>query len=274
MEAVIPAADGTWYGFYHNERIATICGADASRVTPRIGMARSTDYGANWTDVGIIIEAALQTYECGTANTYFVGGVGDMTALLDADSQFVYVYFSQYGRAPTQQGVAAARLAWADRDAPIGRTDIWSDGTWLPAHEWRRKRGTALVSGTDAAGTRWELPPATAIFSTANGFHDADTEVDAFWGPAIHWNTYLQQYVMLLNRATDEAFSPGGVYVSYSPRLDDPSAWSAPARLLADGAWYPQVVGTEIGSVTDTRAGQSARFFMGGQSNYSIRFTK
>ena len=28
-------------------------------------------------------------------------------------------------------------------------------------------------------------------------------EPDAFWGPAVHWNTHLQQYVMLLNRAFD-----------------------------------------------------------------------
>ena len=40
-----------------------------------------------------------------------------------------------------------------------------------------------------------------------------------FWGPAIHWNTYLEQYVMLLNRAKDDQFGQEGIYVSFSPTL-------------------------------------------------------
>jgi hypothetical protein len=40
-------------------------------------------------------------------------------------------------------------------------------------------------------------------------------------GPSIHWNTYLQQYVMLLNRAQEAADSEG-IYISYSTNLADP----------------------------------------------------
>ena len=47
MEAVIKDADGTWYGYYHNENVATMCrGVD--KVMPRIGAARSYDRGATW----------------------------------------------------------------------------------------------------------------------------------------------------------------------------------------------------------------------------------
>jgi hypothetical protein len=40
FEAIVAAPDGTWYGYYHNERVATGCG-DTSKVVPRIGAARS-----------------------------------------------------------------------------------------------------------------------------------------------------------------------------------------------------------------------------------------
>ena len=39
------------------------------------------------------------------------------------------------------------------------------------------------------------------------------------WGPSIHWNTYLERYVMLLNRAKDESFNNEGIYVSYARTL-------------------------------------------------------
>lgn len=273
IEAVVPDEAGTWYAFYHNERESAVCRDGSGKVVPRIGMARSGDGGFTWTDLGILIGASPRTFDCGTGNAYFVGGVGDLAALLDRDRQFVYIYFSQYGRSPSQQGVAAARLAWADRDSPVGKLDVWSQGAWLPSRS-RRTWMAALLSGVDPAGTRWEIPPATPIFPTPNAWHDGDETVDAFWGPALHWNSYLQQYVMLLNRAADEAFAPGGVFVSFNPRLDAPGAWSVPSRLLDGGTWYPQVVGTGPGIVSDVEAGQAARFFMGGQSDRLIRFSK
>ena len=46
----------------------------------------------------------------------------------------------------------------------------------------------------------------------------------------MHWNTALEQYVMLLNRAKDENYTQEGIYVSYAPRLDDPSLWTRAAE--------------------------------------------
>ena len=96
--------------------------------------------------------------------------------------------------------------------------------------------------------------------------------VDVFWGPSIHWNTALGMYVMLLNRANSLAWAQEGIYVSYSTTLD-PRAWSPPAKLLGGGEWYPQVVGLEPDG-TDKQAGALARFFMGGRSQYLIRFSR
>lgn len=90
----------------------------------------------------------------------------------------------------------------------------------------------------------------------------------------MHWNDYLHQYVMLLNRTANESFGQEGIYVSFATSLDDPSLWSAPQRILAGGLWYPQVVGLRLGEGTDKLAGQYARFFMGGNSNFVIEFRR
>ncbi len=262
MEAIVTDRTGAWYGFYHNENSASVCGR-ADRTYARIGAARSEDYGATWTNLGIVLDMPPGTFACGTSNRYFVGGSGDLSVLLDRASRDLFIYFSQYGRDVRQQGVAVARLAWADRDAPIGKLTVWSSGVWLPA----------TLHEADETEPRWVYPPATPLVTPRKPWHDADRAADAFWGPSIHWNASLRQYVMLLNRASDENFSQEGIYVSFSPRLDDPLAWSPPRKILNGGAWYPQVVGIEPGRGTDRWAGQLARFYMSGRSDYVIEFT-
>ena len=88
----------------------------------------------------------------------------------------------------------------------------------------------------------------------------------------MHWNSFLDRYVMLMTRTRDSAWSTEGIYVSYAERLDDPFAWTPPQRLIEGGAWYPQVIGLERGRGTDSYAGEYARFFMGGRSDSYIRF--
>ena len=131
IESIIPADDGTWYAYYHHERSADLCGRP-DRQLPRIGALRSADRGHTWDDLGIIIDAPPGTEACDSGNRFVLGGVGDVTAALDAESKDVYLYFSQYLRDPAAQGVAVARLAWADRDEPVGKVTIWNDGAWLP----------------------------------------------------------------------------------------------------------------------------------------------
>ncbi len=249
IEAIIPADDGTWYAYYHHERSADLCGRP-DRQLPRIGALRSTDRGHTWDDLGIVIDAPPDSLACDSSNRFVLGGVGDVTAALDAASQDVYLYFSQYVRDPAAQGVGVARLAWADRDEPMGKVSIWNNGAWLP----------------DGSGT--PLRPAR------QPFHDRSGTNDVFWGPSIHWNTYLEQYVMLLNRAKDDQFGQDGIYVSYSPTLSDPTRWTTPTKIFNGGDWYPQVIGTEVGTGTDRTAGKRARFFMTGRSTRFIEFER
>lgn len=127
--------------------------------------------------------------------------------------------------------------------------------------------------GTDQEGrTLWRFPFETAIFPAADSWHDEGTVVDAFWGPSVHWNTYLRRWVMLLNRASDVGWRQEGIYVSFSPRLDSHQQWSRPQQIMTGGGWCPHVMGLQVGSGTDRLAGHAARFFTGGRSEYLIRF--
>jgi hypothetical protein len=146
----------------------------------------------------------------------------------------------------------------------VGRVTVLQNGAWLPALETVRDDETVV----------WEYPAGTPIVPVANPWHDGDRTVDAFWGPSVHWNTYLEQYVMLLNRARNEDYVNEGIYGSFSRTLGDPRAWSEPKKLMNGGTWYPQVAGLEGQTGTDKVAGQRARFFLMGRSDRMIEFEK
>lgn len=278
LESVVQDTDA-WYGYYHNERADVVC-PGSGKVWPRIGAARSQDRGATWVDLGPILETPRDSVICDSANHYFVGGgAGDFSVRLDPDREFAYIYYSQYAEAEGQVGVAVARMAWADRDAPAGRVDVWVDGAWLPPSE-------VLPANDEEAGDQrgeegepdpapaasWRYPVATPFLRSANTWDDRRAGVDVFWGPSIHWNLELKTYVMLLNQAVGNRFEQGGIWVSFNDRLDNPAGWSAPVQILKGGQWYPQVIGLDPTVGTDAVAGGLARFFMAGRSDYYIAF--
>ena len=268
MEAVVADDAGTWYGYYHNELPAITCGRP-DRFVARIGAARSVDHGRTWEDLGIILEAPPDSVACGSSNRYVIGGAGDLSVMLDANKTDLYLFFSQYENAQALQGVAVGRLLWANRDRPAGRVSVWNDGIW----RYGRVSRTLIVTPDGMSRRIWfAYPVGTPLVPTTEAWHDADNKVNAFWGPSVHWNTTLEQYVMLLNRAADENYTQEGIYVSFAPRLDDPRLWSPPQKILEGGKWYPQVMGLSAGSGTDKLADGVARFFMSGRSDFTIRF--
>jgi hypothetical protein len=270
MEAVVTDDVGTWYGYYHNENPAIGCGRP-DRAIARIGAARSEDRGRTWEDLGIILEAPTDSVACNSQNRYVIGGVGDLSVMLDEDKSDLYIFFSQYQAEASAQGVAVARLRWADRDHPVARVMVWNNGAWLRAHFNRTP--TRDVQG-EVRRVWWEYPTGTPLVSTTQAWHDADPKVDAFWGPSVHWNHAIQQYVMLLNRAKDENYAQDGIYVSFAPQLDDPRLWTPPQKILSGGKWYPQVIGLGAGTGTDKSADATARLFMSGRSDYIISFSR
>lgn len=250
MEAVIPGDDGALYGWYHREP-AGVCPGNGHLTAPMIGAARSTDQGRSWVDLGVVLEAPPGTVDCATANGYFAGGNGDFSAALDAEHQFVYLYFSTYGSDVAGQGVSVARMAWADSAAPVGRVWKWYAGSF------------------SEPGLGGNVSP---FLPVERSWHQPDAS--AFWGPSVHFNIHLGQWVMLLNHARDAAWAQEGLYVSFARSLGDPASWSAPQRFLEGGTWYPQVIGLEPGQGTDKLAGEVARLFNGGQSQLEIIFTR
>ncbi|MBI4581853.1 MAG: hypothetical protein HY718_19305 [Planctomycetes bacterium] len=255
IEATHKADDGKLYAWYHNEP-PKICGRD--RLTaPRIGQMVSTDNGMNWHDQGLVLEAPADSLNCETVNHYFVGGNGDFCVNVDNEKQYVYFFISTYNKDVTEQGVSLARMKYADRDEPKGKVFKWYKGRW------------------DEPGIGGHVTP---IFPARIDWHQP--EVDAFWGASVHWNTYLRQWVMLLNRARDKAWAQEGVYVSFSPELGSAEAWSKPvkivdARELVKFKWYPQVVGQDAAArETDKLAGRKARLFVAGLSRWEIEFYK
>lgn len=265
MESIVEDDGGVWYGYYHHEVPADACGRP-DRQIPTIGAMRSTDRGRTWEHLGIVIEAPADTFACGSTNRYVMGGVGDVSAALDRDGGTLYLYFSQYARDTASQGVAVARMTWADRDAPVGSLAIWQNDAWIPVQP--------VISGDTAETTSWVYPVGTPLVPATRSWHDGGESADAYWGASLHWNTHLEQWVMLVNRARDERFNQDGLYVSFAESLADPRAWSAPKEVLNGGGWYPQVMGLEPGEGTDRRAGRQARFFVTGKSEHYIEFTR
>jgi hypothetical protein len=218
--------------------------------SPKIGVVISYDDGATWKDLGIVLEAPPDTDNCQTANKFFAGGHGDVSAMLDANKEFVYLFFSTYYGKHAEQGVAVARMRFADRHEPVGKVWKWHEGRWK----------------SPGIGGR-----VTPIFSAQTDWHQKDA--NAFWGAAVHWNTHLECYAMLLNRAKDWKWTQEGIYVTFIRDLADPREWTPPRRIVEGGNWYPQVIGLEKGE-TDKLAGRIARFFVGGKSDSEIVFVR
>jgi hypothetical protein len=252
IECTWKAAAGVLYGWYHNEP-GGLC--PGTRLTaPRIGAARSTDNGATWQDLGIVLEARPNTLRCDTTNYYFAGGNGDFSIMLDA-REWLYFFISTYAGSLSEQGVSIARMRWADRDQPVGKVWKWHDGQWNEPGQGGR---------------------VTPLFPATTDWHRADA--DAFWGPSIHWNSYLRQYVVLLNRAQDKDWTQEGVYVTFNRDLANPNGWTQPQKILGGlrkDQWYPQVLGADRSRrETDKLAGQKARLFVRGQSHWEIEFQR
>jgi hypothetical protein len=248
IEATWTDEDGSIFAWYHHEP-AGLCGT--SRLTaPEIGALVSSDGGQSFLDLGIVQRSGYGI-DCSSLNGYFGGGNGDFTVLLNRRENCFYFLFSNYGGPLEEQGIAIARMPFERRRNPVGAVEKYFQGRW---HE-------PGISGR-----------VTPVFPAAVSWQSEAT--DAFWGPSVHWNSYLNKYVMLLNHSCCTAGWPQeGVYVSFSDSLSNPEGWSAPVRIVDGGSWYPQVIGRRPDG-TDKFAGHEARFYMFGISTWEIVFDK
>lgn len=252
MECAFQDDKGVLYGYYHCE-IRPLCHSDDKLTAPKIGAARSTDNGLNWTDLGFVLEATPGTLDCTYKNGFFAGGHGDFSGMLSRDKKYVYVFFSNYAGDVGEQGIGVARLPWKDRDKPLGKFRKFFAGAW------------------DEPGVGGHVTPFFPAKASWKG-----PDCDALWGPSIHWNTYLKQYVVLMNRVKGTPDWPqDGVYVSFANNLADPSSWTKPEKIVDKGKWYPQVLGLNTSArETDKLCGQVGRYFIHGTSRQEIVFLK
>ena len=255
IESAWMADDGILFAWYHHEP-SGICGDESHLTAPEIGAAISFDGGKTLEDLGIVMKSG-EYPNCDARNGYFAGGHGDLTVVPDREHKYFYFIFSNYGGALDEQGVAVARMAYEDRFGPVG--SVWKfreDG-------WNEPGLGGRVTPIYPAQKSWE-------------FEDAN----AFWGPSVHWNTYLEKYVILMNHACCEVgWLQEGIYVSYVSDLSDVSTWGKPTKLL-DGenigfraGFYPQVMGLEEGE-TDSVSGWYARLYIQGVSTWEIIFSR
>lgn len=227
------------YGWYHFEPDDLDC-----QTAPIIGAAVSYDDGLSWENRGYVIRSGYDI-DCDYDNGYFTGGSGDFSVIVDSSSRYIYFLFSNYAGPIEQQGVAVARSRLADLGQP-GTVFKFHAGNWTQPG----------VGGE-----------ATALFPSSTGWKGP--HVEAYWGPSVHWNTYLRSYVALLNHTDGEQWQQEGIYISFSRNLLD---WTPPRKILEANDWYPQVVGLGL-EETDKLAGQTVRVYVGGVSVFVLEFS-
>lgn len=252
IEATWVDADGTVYGWYHNEP-GGVC-AGGKLTAPRIGAVVSYDGGGTFYDLGLILTSGAAP-DCNSKNGFFAGGHGDFSVIPDRENAYFYFLFTNYGGDPASQGIAMARMAFEDRKMPVGAVWKYFDGEWMEP------------------GLGGRVTPA---FRAQADWQRADT--NSHWGPSVHWNTALDSYVVLMNHACcNPGWPQEGIYISFTTDLSKPPNWSVPARILRDIGWgpgyYPQVIGLGPGE-TDTVAGQTARLYVQGRSKWEMSFSK
>lgn len=246
IESVWQDQYGTLYGWYHHERIG-VC-PNSNLTVPEIGAIISYDGGKTFTDLGIVLSSGEIT-NCFAQNGYFANGHGDFSVILDRQEKYFYFLFGSYGGDLSNQGVAIARMSFSNLRSPVGAVWKYHQGAW---------------SQPGIGG--WVTP----IFPASVSWGESQT--DAFWGPSIHWNNYLQRFVVLMNRSCCHPNWPQeGVYLTTNANLADPLGWTVPQKISGYDDWYPFVLGVGPGE-TSSEAGQRVRLFIRNVSEWELVF--
>ena len=256
FESILPGEDGYLYAFYHSEE-RNPCGFYIK--TPEIGMAISKDQGHTWKNLGVVVKNHDEENDCSALNGFFSNGTGDFAALYDRDKKYVYIVYTNYPmqQQANTQGISTARIAASELANPVGKAYKWYKGSYSEP-------------GVDGKSS--------SIFKPKINFRHSNP--DAYWGPSIHYNTFINKYVMVMTRtkngkSTKELWPTEGIYVSVNDDMANPYGWSKPERLTHGGRWYPQFIGFNKYTQDHTaEIGEWARFFMEGHSDYIVRFKK
>lgn len=246
IESTWTDGDGTVLGWYHQERL-DVC-AGSSLTVPEIGALVSHDGGRTFHDLGIVLTSG-DAPNCSARNGYFAAGHGDFSVILDRQREFFYFLFGNYGGEAGSQGISIARLPFRSRFSPVGEVRKYFGGGW------------------DEPGLGGRVTP---VFPATVSWAEENT--DSFWGPSVHWNHYLNAFVILMNRACCAPFWPQeGTYLSISRDLSSPSSWSTPQMVLPYGDWYPWAIDAKVEEHTG-ELGKHIRIFSRERSEWELEF--
>ncbi len=287
----LPYNEKTGEGYKDHQWPQGLRGPQSAAAVCRIGIMKSTDGGKSWENKGIVLEdlqprMILKPYN--TSNT-FAGGVGDPSAVASGD--YLYIFYGEYGypgiyeertydpaKETSGQCISIARVKLSDLDAPGGKVMRWDGkGFNTPGNGIGTPVASLQLTKTEGGG------PAS---SPGGGF---------FWGPSVSWNTYLNQWVMLMGHVTGPSWQGSKIYISYNKNKDlgagdHSQQWSKPVLLLdkpGHTLWYPSLQPLNSkedieNKYTCLRLGQNARLFFKDQdgkshdyiSEYQVRFVK
>jgi hypothetical protein len=287
----LPYDSATGKGYINYRWPQGLTGPQSPAAVCRIGIMKSSDGGHSWENKGIVLEdlqprMILKPFN--TSNT-FAGGVGDPSAVASGD--YLYIFYGEYGfpgaydsltYSPNEewkgQCVSMARIALKDLNDPVGKARRWDGKAFNAAPDGIGKPIAALQIPRNEGGG--------AASSPTGGFH---------WGPSVSWNTYLNQWIMMMGHVTGPSWQGSKIFISFNPNADlskgnNSQQWSKPQLLLDKPGfivWYPSLqpmnTAEDIANKnTCLRLGQEARLFYKAMtkdtavyvSEYKIRFEK
>jgi hypothetical protein len=289
--STLPYDSATGVGYIHYRWPEGLTGLQSPAAVCRIGIMKSIDGGHSWENKGIVLEDLQPRMILKPFNTSktFAGGVGDPSAVASGDHLFIFygeysfpgVYDSTNYDAKTEwsgQCISIASILLKDLDDPVGKVKRWDGKTFAAAYNGIGKPVASLQIPIEQGGG--------AASSPNGGFH---------WGPSVSWNTYLNQWVMLMGHVTGSSWKGSKIFISFNPNKDltigdNAQQWTKP-KLLLDKAgytiWYPSLQPTQSkedveNRYTCLRLGQTARLFYKTMnadtamyiSEYMIKFKK
>jgi hypothetical protein len=127
IEAAWTDGDGTVYAWYHHETQGACPGSGLT--APVIGALVSQDGGLTFRGMGVVLSSGYAV-NCAAQNRYFAGGHGDFSVILDRHRRYFYFLYGNYSGPVSAQGVGIARMAFDDRNNPVGAMHKCFNGQW------------------------------------------------------------------------------------------------------------------------------------------------
>jgi len=269
--STLPFDSLTGRGYKNNNWPQGLQGPESPAAVCRIGIMKSTDGGRSWENKGIFIEdldPRLILKPHNTSET-FAGGVGDPSAVANGD--YLYLFYGEYGYPGVYneenydrktewsgQCISVARIALKDLNDPEGKAFRWDgQGFSIPYDGIGQPVASLRIPMEEGGG---------AASSPGGGFH---------WGPSVHWNTYLNCWVMLMGKVVGPSWKGSQVFISFNKNANfiEPSEsqeWTKPQLLFEKpgyNLWYPSLQPQNTpddikNKYTCLRLGKKARFFV------------